>query len=221
MSVADITVARMSVSVISDVSGCRYDYDMWMARWKPDSPGRLEQAALALFGERGYDNTTVAEIAAHAGVTERTFFRHYADKREVLFGGAGVMKKLLVSTVAGAPDSAGPIEAAAAGLEAMAEVLQGRQAFARQRQAVIAANTELREREVVKLTSWAGALAETLRARGVSEPAASLTGELAMAVFRVAFERWVDPASQHDLAHFIGESLDEVKAVTADRLLAG
>src|SRR5580704_9384505 len=108
-----------------------------MARWRPDSPGRLQEAALALFAERGYENTTVAEIAARAGVTERTFFRHYADKREVLFDGAGHMQELVVSAVADADDSAGAIEAAVAGLAAAAEVLEQRRPFARQRQAII------------------------------------------------------------------------------------
>ncbi len=89
-----------------------------MARWEPDSRGRLEQAALALYGERGFENTTVAEIAERAGLTERTFFRHFADKREVLFGGAGTLQELLVNGVAGAPASATPIDAVVAALEA-------------------------------------------------------------------------------------------------------
>jgi AcrR family transcriptional regulator len=119
------------------------EYDRRMARWEPDSRGRLEQAALALYGERGFENTTVAEIAARAGLTERTFFRYFADKREVLFWGAGALQELLVSAVASAPDSASPIDAVAAALEAAGALLQERREFARQRQSVIAANTEL------------------------------------------------------------------------------
>src|SRR3989440_2677122 len=117
-----------------------------MARWEPDSRGRLEQAALDLYGERGFENTTVAEIAARAGLTERTFFRHFADKREVLFWGAGTLQELLVSAVASAPDSAAPIDAVAGALEAAGALLQERRESARQRQTVIAANAELRER---------------------------------------------------------------------------
>ena len=89
-----------------------------MGRWEPDARGRLEQAALELYGERGFEQTTVAEIAERAGLTERTFFRHFADKREVLFAGADALQDLLVSTVADAPGPAAPIDAAAAGLEA-------------------------------------------------------------------------------------------------------
>jgi AcrR family transcriptional regulator len=198
----------MSVAVI------KY-YDRSMARWEPDSRGRLEQAALALYGERGFENTTVAEIAARAGLTERTFFRYFADKREVLFWGAGTLQELLVSAVVSAPDSAAPIDAVAAALEAAGALLQERCESARQRHTVIAANTELRERELIKLASLASALADTLRRRGVRDPAATLTAETGIAVFRVAFERWANETNQQDLSQLIRESLDELKAVTA------
>jgi AcrR family transcriptional regulator len=136
-----------------------------MTRWEPDARGRLAQAALELYGERGFEQTTVAEIAKRAGLTERTFFRHFADKREVLFVGADDLQELLARTVADAPDSAAPIDAVAAGLLAAAALLQERQAFSRQRQALIAANPELQERELIKLATLASALADTLRRR--------------------------------------------------------
>src|ERR1039457_4463717 len=188
-----------------------------MSRWEPDARGRLEQAALALYGERGFEQTTVAEIAKRAGLTERTFFRHFADKREVLFAGAGSLQDLLVSTLASTPDSAAPIDAVAAALEAAGALLQERREYSRQRQAVIAANADLQERELIKLASLAAALADTLRQRGVREPAASLAADAGIAVFRIAFERWVSETNQRDLPHLIRESLDELKAVTAGR----
>jgi len=197
----------MSAAVIS--------YDRGMGRWEPDARGRLEQAALALYGERGFEQTTVAEFAARAGLTERTFFRHFADKREVLFAGAGELQDLLVSTLASTPDSAAPIDAIAAALEAAAARLQERREYSRQRQAVIAANAELQERELIKLASLASALAGTLRRRGVRDPAASLAAEAGIAVFKIAFERWINQTSQQDLPQLIRESLDELKAVTA------
>ena len=192
-------------------------YDRGMSRWEPDARGRLEAAALALYGERGFEQTTVAEIAKRAGLTERTFFRHFADKREVLFWGAGTLQDFLVSAVAGAPDSAAPIDAVAAGLEAVGPLFAERREGARQRQAVIAANAELRERELIKLASLASAMADALRRRGVADPAASLAAEAGVAVFRIAFERWIKDTSPRDLPHFIRESLDELKAVTAGR----
>src|SRR6266571_6238991 len=158
-----------------------------MARWAKDSSGRLQQAAMELYSERGFERTTVAEIARRAGLTERTFFRHFADKREVLFAGAGTLQEFLVSTVADAPDSVAPIDAVAAALGAAGALLQERREYARQRQAVIAANAELRERELIKLASLASAMADVLRQRGVPDPAASLAAEAGIAVFRIAF----------------------------------
>ena len=192
-------------------------YDRGMTRWEPNARGRLERAALELYGERGFEQTTVAEIAKRAGLTERTFFRHFADKREVLFWGAGALQELLVGTVASAPDSAAPIDAVAAAIEAAGVVLQERLEYARQRQAVIAANVELQERELIKLASLAAAIAGTLRQRGVADLAASLAAEAGIAVFRIGFERWVSETGQADLPQLIRESLDELKAVTAGK----
>jgi AcrR family transcriptional regulator len=186
-----------------------------MGRWQPDARGRLMQAAFELYGERGFEQTTVAEIAARAGLTERTFFRHFADKREVLFGGAGAMEELLVTTVANAPPGLAPIEAAAAGIEAAGAFIQEGGELPRQRQAIIDASVELQERELIKLASLASALAEALRGRGVAEPAASLAAEAGIAVFRIAFERWIDETDGQDLPGLMRESLDELRVVTA------
>jgi AcrR family transcriptional regulator len=186
-----------------------------MARWDPDGRGRLEQAAMALYAERGFDDTTVAAIAERAGLTERTFFRHYADKREVLFGGSGELQDLLVRAVADAPASLSPLEAAARGVEAMAMRLEGRRPFSQQRQAIIANSTELRERELIKLAALSAAAADTLRARGAGEPAASLAAEAAIAVFRTAFERWVDERNDRPFTALVRETFDELKAVAA------
>jgi AcrR family transcriptional regulator len=186
-----------------------------MGRWEPNARGRLEQAAMELFIERGFEQTTVAEIAGRAGLTERTFFRHFADKREVLFWGQDALRELLVSTVAAAPDSLAPIDAVATALEGAGGVLQERREYARRRQAVIAANTGLRERELIKLASLASALADALRRRGVTDPAASLTAEAGIAVFKIAFVRWVSETGEADLPQLIRASLDDLRAVTA------
>jgi AcrR family transcriptional regulator len=188
-----------------------------MGRWEPNARGRLEAAAMELFAERGYDSTTVAEIAARAGLTERTFFRYFTDKREVLFSGAAATRQLLVDAVAAAPTSAGPMAAVRAALEAVSTQLEERRGFARQRQSILAANAELRERELIKLASWAAALSDALRLRGIGEPAASLVAEVAIAVFRIAFERWVGDPDQRDLAWLIRASFEELRAVTAEK----
>ena len=185
-----------------------------MSRWGPDARGRLAQAALELYGERGFDQTTAAEIANRAGLTERTFFRHFADKREVLFAGSAELQKLLVDATASAPTSAAPIDAVTAALMAAGDVFNDeRRSYARERRAVIAANAELHERELIKMASLASAIADSLRRRGVSDPAASLTAEAGIAVFRVTFERWVDKASDHDWRALVRGSLEELKVL--------
>ena len=196
---------------VADIGG----YTRLMGRWQPNARGRLEQAAMELYGDRGFEQTTVAEIAKRAGLTERTFFRYFTDKREVLFWGAGALQELVVSTAANAPDSAAPLDVVAAALEAAGAVLQERRESSRQRQSVITANAELRERELIKLASLATALGGALRRRGVREPAASLAAEAGIAVFKVAFERWINESSPRELPQLIRESLDELKAVTA------
>jgi AcrR family transcriptional regulator len=186
-----------------------------MGRWEPNARGRLEEAALDLYGERGFEKTTVAEIAGRAGLTERTFFRHFTDKREVLFGGSALLQDLLTKAVAEAPASAAPLDATAHALEAVGTVFEGRRDHSRQRQAIIDANAELRERELIKLATLASVLAEALRHRGVPDPAAALTAEAGIAVFKVAFERWLKAPDTRDLPHHIRESLTELKTVTA------
>jgi AcrR family transcriptional regulator len=184
-----------------------------MGRWEPDARGRLAKAALELYGERGFEQTTVGEIAQRAGVTERTFFRHYADKREVLFTGAAEIEHLFVRAVAGAPGGATPLEAIAAGLEAAAGRFEERRAFARKRQAVICAHPDLQERELIKMASLTAALARTLRERGITEPAASLTAEAGVAVFKVGFERWIAPDEERGMAEIMREGLATFRAV--------
>jgi AcrR family transcriptional regulator len=186
-----------------------------MGRWEPDARGRLAQAAFALYAERGFEQTTVAEIAKRAGLTERTFFRHFADKREVLFAGADALRELMVSTVLEAPESLAPIDAATTGLEAAGAFIQEGEGLAQQRQAIIATSPELQERELIKLASLAVALAEALRRRGVEEPAASLAAEAAIAVFKIAFDSWVNESDPQGLPERIRESLEQLKVVAA------
>ncbi|WP_027860343.1 TetR/AcrR family transcriptional regulator [Marmoricola sp. URHB0036] len=187
-----------------------------MSRWEPNAPARLAQAAMELFAEAGYEETTVARIAERAGLTERTFFRHFADKREVLFAGSSELEALFVDTVAAAPESAGPMQAVAAALEQASGWFVDRRTFARARQAVISSHSALTERELTKMARLATALARALRERGVEEPAASLTAEAGVAVFRVAFERWTAPREKRPLGEIITEALGELRTITSE-----
>jgi AcrR family transcriptional regulator len=187
-----------------------------MGRWQPDSRGRLQEAALALYSERGFDRTTAAQIADRAGLTERTFFRHFADKREVLFGGSAVLQEQIVVGVTSAPAADGPLDAVSRGLDAAASSLSDfRRDLSRQRQAVIDANPELRERELAKLADYAAAVAGALRERGVTELQATLAAEAGMTVLRVAMQRWASGDDRRDLAAIMRDSVAELRAVAA------
>ena len=182
-----------------------------MTRWQPNARGRLRQAALELYGEHGFDQTTVAQIAQRAGLTERTFYRHFGDKREVVF--AGEVHRVLVSTLADAPASMTAIEAVTEALLAAGAVLDERRDMTRRRQAVIAANPPLQQHEQVKYARLVADLAEALRERGVEPSSAYLAAEAGVVVFRTAFERWIDADEQRDFGTLVRDTLDELAAV--------
>lgn len=160
-----------------------------MGRWKPDARGRLQQAAMDLYAERGFDATTVDDIAARAGLTERTFFRHFSDKREVLFSGSDLLLAHMLAAMDAVPASASPLEQVSAALESAGEFFVDR-AASRRRHQIINAHADLQERELMKLAVMTNALAARLRERGVAEPAARLAAETGLAAFRVAFDDW-------------------------------
>ncbi|MEU8621539.1 TetR family transcriptional regulator [Streptomyces sp. NPDC048623] len=185
-----------------------------MSRWKPDARGRLEKAAMELYNDKGFDATTVAEIAARAEVTERTFYRHFVDKREVLFQ-RNALADVLAHATATAADSLAPLEVIAHALTEAAPVFEERAELVRQRQAVIAANPELQERELAKLAALVSTLAHALRERGLEDTTAALAAEIGIAAFKVAFERWIDGPDQRTLAGQIRETLDAARHLTA------
>jgi AcrR family transcriptional regulator len=182
-----------------------------MARWEPDAAGRLQRAAYELFREHGYDQATVEEIAARAGVTSRTFFRHFSDKREVLFAGSDELAKFVGQSISAAPRTVGPLEAILLALEAAAPFLEQPRQQVRERRALIAAHAELRERELMKLTAIATAAVKALRARGVSEPTARLIAETSITVFKVGLDRWLDDKKSRDLVTNIRLTFDDLK----------
>ena len=186
-----------------------------MGRWEPNARGRLGHAAMELFLERGFDQTTVADIAERAGLTKRTFFRHYADKRDVLFAGMEPMRQLVVAAIGAAPADLSPIAAVGQGVEAAAEMIQEAPAYAQMRQTVIDAHLELQERELVKLAALTAVLAEALGERGVELWPARLTAEAGMAAFRVAFARWIAGGAQEPLTQLLRETMAQLAANVA------
>jgi AcrR family transcriptional regulator len=188
-----------------------------MARWEPNARGRLEKAAMELFEEHGYLETTVQEIAARAGLTERTFFRYFADKREVLFSGSKELESSIIADIERAPRGARPLASVVAALAAAGAALQDRRDlhFVRVRYGLLTKHPEIQERELIKLAALARAVTEALHARGVMEPAASLAAEAGMAVFKVGFERWVNQRKPQDFAAHIRAAAEALQAIAA------
>jgi AcrR family transcriptional regulator len=187
-----------------------------MVRWEPGARERLQAAALELFASRGYEQTTAAEIAQSVGLTERTFFRHFSDKREVLFYGQEQFLQAFMDGIDAAPPDASPFEVIAAALQAATSLFPDeRRAYSRMRQTVIDENPALRERELHKLAGTATMVAEALRARGIGEPAATLAAESGSTVFGIAFAQWIREGETRSLADIATTVLHELLNLTA------
>ena len=182
-----------------------------MPRWEAGADSRLTRAAYELYFERGFENVTVAEIAARAGLTKRTFFRYFADKREVLFSGAPAFQDAVVDAIVSAPRGVAPIDAVVAALAAGGTGLTELGEGARGRQRLIDSSTDLQEREMIKMAGLTEAIGVALQLRSVPESAASLTAQAGVAVFKTAFERWADREGSVDFRHLIYKALDELR----------
>jgi AcrR family transcriptional regulator len=164
-----------------------------VSRWAPDARERLETAALDLFVENGYGETTVAQIADRAGLNRATFFRHFADKREVLFGGEDRLAGLFADAIRAASPEATLTECLLAAFAAAGAAMTPQQrARAAQRVLVVAANTEVQERGLLKHARIAGSIGAALRARGADELTARLGAEVGMLAFTIGIERWME-----------------------------
>jgi AcrR family transcriptional regulator len=185
-----------------------------MPRWEGDAAGRLERAALELFDERGFDRTTVAQIAKRASLNERSFYRYFSDKREVLFGGGDEVGRRLEQALREVPADAGPLEALLVALGDAADVFRPKELL-RIRGRVINANPQLRERELIKMDAIYATLVSALRERGADETTARLATDMAISIWRVAAERWL----QGDDSPFAAEVFDAARHLR--RIAAG
>lgn len=188
-----------------------------MARWEPHAAERLTEAAIALFEERGYAGTTVGDIAARAGLTERTFFNHFSDKREVLFAGSEQFVARIVEAARAAPRSMPPLDVVVAAYEATNDFFEQRRPFARRRSALIAAHPELQERELVKLLSVTAAITEVLEQRGTSATAATLAAQTGGAILRVGFEQWTRDARDRSLTFHLRAARRQLEGIVGAR----
>jgi AcrR family transcriptional regulator len=191
-----------------------------VSRWAPNARERLETAALDLFVENGYEETTVAQIADRAGMNRATFFRHFSDKREVLFGGQDVLAGLFADAIKAAPPGVTLTECLRAALAA-AEVVMTPQlrAAAARRRLVVAANSELQERGLLKHARITTSVTAALRERDTDELAARLGAEMVMLAFSVAFERWLKANDDEPFQPFADAALTDLQARAADLAL--
>ena len=184
-----------------------------MGRWQPDSRARLRDAAMELFTRDGYAGTTAAEVAARAGLTERTFFRHFPDKREVLFSHESELRERLADAVHAAPATSPVRDAVMAGWTAVATELQPRHDELRRREEIVASHPELRERELLKIAAWTAELERALRARGVTDAVAALAAGVSTATFAVAARRWIAEAEETSLVDLVQATFRELPTV--------
>jgi AcrR family transcriptional regulator len=191
-----------------------------MPRWKPDAKQRLVVAALGLFAEQGYDDTTVTEIAERAGLTRSTFFRHFADKREILTAGQTTLSRLLAEGIEAAPGDASPLTAVAAGLErASSEMTSFNRELSPLLHAAIEANEELQRRDALKSMGMAAAMVDALRRRGVPDATAQVAAGLGVLAFRLGYTRWADPSRDEnpgELADLTRAAFDELRDAAAE-----
>jgi AcrR family transcriptional regulator len=187
-----------------------------MARWEPNTRERLERAALALFVEHGYDATTVAEIADRAGLTKSTFFRHFADKREVLFSGQELLAERLAAAIRTAPPQATTTDCLAAALATAASYFTPeRHDLAQQRRSAIAANCDLQERQSLKRARLSAAVTEALLDRGTDATTAHLAAEMGILAFGIAYMRWSEPGNRRPYLEIAHEVLADLRACAA------
>ena len=192
-----------------------------MPRWEPDGVGRLQAAAFELFAEQGFERTTVAEITRRAGLTRRTFFNHFADKREVLFGLGSEFQQEVVREIAACADTLPPLDAVVRALQAASDTMfEGRRATVARRQEIIDANPELQERELSKRAALTDAIAAALHTRGLDPETALLTASAGMLVQQTAMRRWTQPAESRPLRELLSDALRSLRTVsvqTADQ----
>jgi AcrR family transcriptional regulator len=189
-----------------------------MTRWESGARERLVIAAVDLFTEQGYDDTTVAQIAERAGVTRSTFFRYFPDKRDVLAAGQETLSALLAEGIAEAPADSTPLEAVAAGLKRVSGAMgQLNRDLGPRLKAAIDASAELQERAALKSVGLAAAITSALVGRGIPESTASLAGELGLLAFKRGYAEWVTvgPGPETELAPFTLRALDELRAASA------
>ncbi|GAA3583342.1 TetR/AcrR family transcriptional regulator [Kribbella ginsengisoli] len=193
------------------------NYTRPVSRWQPDARERLERAALELFAEQGFAATTVPEITARAGLTTRTFFRHFADKREVLFSGEEEVPGLVTQMMADAPAALDPVTLIVEGLKTIAETrFEGRREELREKRQIVRTDESLRERNLRKLAALRDAIHTGFVARGVAPLPATLLAEISVTLLNVSLNEWLDQTADRPLFDIVLDTLESLQTTVAD-----
>ena len=172
---------------------------------------------MELYLEQGYEATTVAQIAERAGLTERTYFRHFKDKREVLFSGSPVFVESVLRAVRSTPLTVSPLDTVVDAFISTSFVFfDPRRHLVVQRQSVINANPVLQERELIKMSSLTAALFDELRVRGVAESVSRLAAEVGVLILKVAFENWVNDTAEVTLSEHLSITARQLRSLSDD-----
>jgi AcrR family transcriptional regulator len=182
-----------------------------MVRWQADARGRLQEAAMTLFFERGYDQVTVADIAEHAGLTKRSFFNHFTEKREVVFANVDGLQASVLAALAETDSDLAPLDAAVRAFTRAVAPMADYPELARARRALIDSSPELRERDLMKMATMTAAVADALVRRGVPRRNAIFAAQAATTVITTAVDEWAREP-ERGLAAAIQGALDDLRA---------
>jgi AcrR family transcriptional regulator len=186
-----------------------------MARWDPGTEQRLIQAALDLYSQHGYDNVTITQIAERAGITRRSYFRYFPDKREVLFARSEQLPLAMADAVTTLDESLDPLTTALRAISEVGTALTARIVGVIERRAVISASVELQERNRTKLAAVADAVGDALRRRGADPDQSVLIGQLATIVFETAYNRWADEGGRVPFVSCVDAAAETLRAAVS------
>lgn len=181
-----------------------------MTRWAPDPRERLQAAALQLFESKGFDDVTAKEIALAAGLSERTFFRHFETKHEVLFAEGPILLGAILDAMDAAPSTASPHAVLTTVCRRLAAMFEPRRAYLRERATVISREPALRQREALKDHEWAGVIAANLGRRGVNDARAAALAAATTAMFRVVYNGWTTDRAATTLTTRLERALEDL-----------
>ncbi|MBY8886984.1 TetR/AcrR family transcriptional regulator [Streptomyces sp. PTM05] len=189
-----------------------------MARWEPDAADRLQVAALELFAEKGFERVTIEEISRRAGLTKRSFFNHFTDKREALFGsGPELQKQIVMREITAQDEGLPPLKVVVRALQAVAdEMFQDRRDAVARRARIILATPELQERELQKRETLTGIVASALQQRGLDAATALITARAGMLVQQTAMQEWIHDSGTTPLRQVLADTLQSLHAVVAN-----